>query len=148
VENPWFSGQAAVATYSREEMLATKLRALLQRDKGRDLFDLAHALTVFEGLQTARIIEYLLRYLHKARLRISRAEAEQRMFAKLRTPRFLTDMRPLIAPAAAEALTEGAARKAFADVFATFVAQLPGEPWARTEEMARRFGLALIQRGR
>jgi len=30
--------------------MATKLRALLQRDKGRDLFDLAHALDVFEGL--------------------------------------------------------------------------------------------------
>ncbi len=31
-------------TYSLEEMLATKMRALLQRDKGRDLFDLSHAL--------------------------------------------------------------------------------------------------------
>jgi Nucleotidyl transferase AbiEii toxin, Type IV TA system len=37
VDNPWFSGSAAVCTFSREEMLATKLRALLQRNKGRDL---------------------------------------------------------------------------------------------------------------
>ena len=35
VENPWFAGEADVATFSREEMLATKLRALLQRNKGR-----------------------------------------------------------------------------------------------------------------
>ncbi|TIW52060.1 MAG: nucleotidyl transferase AbiEii/AbiGii toxin family protein, partial [Mesorhizobium sp.] len=48
VENPWFNGEAAIPTFSREEMLATKLRALLQRNKGRDLFDLDHALTVFE----------------------------------------------------------------------------------------------------
>ena len=37
VNNPWFTGSADIPTFSREEMLATKLRALLQRDKGRDL---------------------------------------------------------------------------------------------------------------
>ena len=31
IDNPWFSGEAAISTFSREEMLATKLRALLQR---------------------------------------------------------------------------------------------------------------------
>ena len=56
VTNPWFSGEAAIPTFSREEMLATKLRALLQRDKGRDLYDLAHALKVFEGLDVDRVI--------------------------------------------------------------------------------------------
>jgi predicted nucleotidyltransferase component of viral defense system len=45
-----------VQTFSREEMLATKLRALLQRDKGRDLYDLAHALERFEGLGAARVV--------------------------------------------------------------------------------------------
>ena len=44
VTNPWFTGQADVPTFSPEEMLATKLRALLQRNKGRDLYDLAHGL--------------------------------------------------------------------------------------------------------
>ena len=37
VTNPWFSGSADIATFSTEEVLATKLRALLQRNKGRDL---------------------------------------------------------------------------------------------------------------
>lgn len=37
VDNPWFTGETGIPTFSREEMLATKLRALLQRDKGRDL---------------------------------------------------------------------------------------------------------------
>lgn len=73
VDNPWFSGQAQVATFSREEMLATKLRALLQRNKGRDLFDLSHALQVFEDLDTARVIDYLGRYLQHAGQRVSRA---------------------------------------------------------------------------
>lgn len=30
---------AEIATFSREEILATELRFLLQRNKGRDLFD-------------------------------------------------------------------------------------------------------------
>ena len=63
VANPWFSGKAAIATFSREEMLATKLRALLQRDKGRDLYDLAHALEVFERLDVDRIVGMFVRYL-------------------------------------------------------------------------------------
>jgi predicted nucleotidyltransferase component of viral defense system len=40
VENPWSAGEAGIPTFSIEEMLATKLRALLQRNKGRDLVDL------------------------------------------------------------------------------------------------------------
>jgi predicted nucleotidyltransferase component of viral defense system len=44
VQNPWFSGECSITTYRLEELLATKFRALYQRKKGRDLFDLAHAL--------------------------------------------------------------------------------------------------------
>lgn len=143
VENPWFTGRAEIATFSREEMLTTKLRALMQRNRGRDLFDLSHALAVFDGPDATRVIAYLQKYLEKEDLAISRAQAEERMFAKLRNPRFLADMRPLLAPAAADALTQGAAMKAFADVFTAFVMRLPGEPWARTPEMTERFGLVL-----
>lgn len=55
VENPGFTGEAAIPTFSREEMLATKLQALLQRDKGRDLYDLSDALETFHDLDTVRI---------------------------------------------------------------------------------------------
>ena len=40
VKNSWFQGGSQVLTYSVEELLATKLRALYQRKKGRDLYDL------------------------------------------------------------------------------------------------------------
>lgn len=40
VENEWFSGKAEIRTYNINELLGTKLRALYQRSKGRDLFDL------------------------------------------------------------------------------------------------------------
>ena len=68
VDNPWFSGRAAVCTFSREEMLATKLRALLQRNKARDLYDLAHALAVFKGMNTRRVVECLRLYLQRTGL--------------------------------------------------------------------------------
>ncbi|WP_420442305.1 nucleotidyl transferase AbiEii/AbiGii toxin family protein [Candidatus Palauibacter sp.] len=43
VDSPWFGGTAEVTTYALEELLGTKLRALYQRRKGRDLFDLWYA---------------------------------------------------------------------------------------------------------
>ncbi len=44
VENGWFSGECMLTGYELEELLGTKLRALYQRRKGRDLFDLYWAL--------------------------------------------------------------------------------------------------------
>jgi predicted nucleotidyltransferase component of viral defense system len=49
---PWFSGETKIATFSNEELLSTKIRALLQRNKGRDLIDLSHALDVFPDFDT------------------------------------------------------------------------------------------------
>ena len=46
VDSPWFSGSAEVPTYALEELVATKIRALFQRTKGRDLFDLWLAVTL------------------------------------------------------------------------------------------------------
>ena len=44
VQSIWFSGSADILTYSLEELLGSKIRALYQRRKGRDLFDLWYAL--------------------------------------------------------------------------------------------------------
>ena len=50
VRNPGFSGELVVPISSREEKLATRLRALLQRDERRDLYDVARALEDFSGV--------------------------------------------------------------------------------------------------
>ncbi|GHU79127.1 hypothetical protein FACS1894145_2600 [Bacteroidia bacterium] len=44
VNNQWFSGDCEITTYQLDELVGTKLRALYQRKKGRDLFDLHRAL--------------------------------------------------------------------------------------------------------
>lgn len=49
VDSRWFTGEAPIRTYRVEELLGTKLRALYQRKKGRDLFDLWYA---FHGSST------------------------------------------------------------------------------------------------
>lgn len=45
VSSRWWTGAADVRTFRVEELVATTLRALYQRRKGRDLFDLWLALT-------------------------------------------------------------------------------------------------------
>jgi predicted nucleotidyltransferase component of viral defense system len=45
VNNQWFSGNCSATTYHLEELLGTKMRALYQRRKGRDLFDLWKAIS-------------------------------------------------------------------------------------------------------
>lgn len=43
VLSDWFKGSANIRTYNINELLGTKLRALYQRSKGRDLFDLDYS---------------------------------------------------------------------------------------------------------
>ncbi len=57
VKNDWFSGKCEISTYSLEELLGTKLRALYQRKKGRDLFDLDLALKKYGNLNINQIIK-------------------------------------------------------------------------------------------
>ena len=141
VDNPWFSGTANIPTFSNEELLATKLRALLQRDKGRDLVDLSHALITFPDLNVRRMVELFGRYLALTNQAISRAQAEQRMFGKLDRPNFLADVRSLLTADEAGRFDDKAAMTAFVAVFSRIIRQLPGESWARTADKIEQFGL-------
>lgn len=147
VDNPWFSGAARIATFSAEELLATKLRALLQRDKGRDLFDLDHALTTLPELDIERIVALFVRYLGQQGQAISRAEAEQRMLAKFARPDLLGDMHALLTLDRADALDAAAGRAAFLRVFIDLIERLPGQRWGRTDDVAGQLGLSeLVER--
>jgi predicted nucleotidyltransferase component of viral defense system len=59
VKNSWFSGGCKLTTYQLEELIGTKLRALYQREKSRDLFDIYwayqhHKMTTDQLLQCYR----------------------------------------------------------------------------------------------
>ena len=93
----WFEGQCGVTTYPLDELLGTKLRALYQRRKGRDLFDLWYALT--HGQATpARVVASFEAYMQNDGLRVSRKEYEGNVAAKLTQPDFLRDTDVLLRP--------------------------------------------------
>lgn len=58
VASSWFSGSAEILTFQVEEMVATKIRALYQRRKGRDLFDFWLALNVLNLEPTAIVSSF------------------------------------------------------------------------------------------
>ncbi|MCY4301348.1 MAG: nucleotidyl transferase AbiEii/AbiGii toxin family protein [Aestuariivita sp.] len=142
IDNPWFSGATKIPTFSNEEMLATKLRALLQRDKGRDLYDLDHALKLFASLDLDRTVKIFGCYLAQSNQTISKAEAQERMFAKLANAVRFTDIHPLLPAERAAQLTEAAEQAAFRRVFELLINRLPSDDWARMPEMKKRFGLS------
>jgi len=65
VENTWFSGECNLTGYELEELLGTKLRALYQRRKGRDLFDLYWAM-VHQDVDTEKVIQCYKKYIEFA----------------------------------------------------------------------------------
>ncbi|MCP4006685.1 MAG: nucleotidyl transferase AbiEii/AbiGii toxin family protein, partial [bacterium] len=129
VSNPWYAGEAEVVSYAVEELLGTKMRALYQRKKGRDLFDLATAMDRLPHLDHARIVRCFEAYLANEGARVSRAEFEANLVRKLDDPDFLKDLQPLLAseassdPSASDALQQGRA------VLQNLIAQLPGQAW-------------------
>jgi nucleotidyltransferase AbiEii toxin of type IV toxin-antitoxin system len=100
VESPWFSGAADVLTYHPDELYATKLRALYQREKGRDLFDLAIGLE--HGLlDPDAVIRCCLEYLKAGKTPINRRQFADNLKAKIRRPAFRGDIVPLLGPGTA-----------------------------------------------
>lgn len=63
IQNGWFNGECMINTYYIEELLGTKLRALYQRRKGRDLFDLDFALTKLD-IDISKLIQCYKEYIN------------------------------------------------------------------------------------
>lgn len=129
IDNPWFSGSAEVETFTNEELLATKFRAFLQRDKGRDLFDLQHAFDTLDGLDPVLIVDLYRKYMEEAAGSLSRAQAESLVFGKLKRGTIFADIRPLLSPSIVEEVDEQYFKRAAKMVLDELIARLPGEPW-------------------
>lgn len=98
MENSWFSGETEIATYHLEELIGTKMRALYQRKKGRDLFDINCALTQ-RDLNIEKVLECYKRYMEFVVERTpSYKEFVQNMNEKMNDSEFLTDVEPLLRP--------------------------------------------------
>lgn len=95
VASRWFSGACDITTYDLDELLGTKLRALYQRRKGRDLFDMATALSQ-GGVDPARVVAAFSRYMREEGHRITRATFEENLAAKIEDARFTSDVPSLL----------------------------------------------------
>lgn len=83
--------------YDLHEMLGTKMRALFQRQRGRDLFDLYWALTRGKpGVDPAVVIESFEHYLRREGSRATRAECATILDSHLADRGFCSDMEPLL----------------------------------------------------
>ena len=92
VNSSWFRGGADVATFALPERVATKIRALFQRSKGRDLFDLWLALTVLD-VDPEKMLACFQPYRPDG---ITAARAEQNLRLKLADANFRADLLPLV----------------------------------------------------
>ena len=83
--------------YDLHEMLGTKMRALFQRKRGRDLFDLYWALKANDpAVVPALVIESFLHYLKQEGGNAARAEFLGILDAHLGDPGFCSDMNQLL----------------------------------------------------
>lgn len=96
IDNRWFNNKQAVSTYFLEELLATKLRALYQRKKGRDLFDIWLALQKHPQLDMKLIVNCFLKYMSFTNLKVSRTEFEKNLFLKVGDIVFQEDVNNLL----------------------------------------------------
>lgn len=123
VESRWFTEEVQVTTYNLDELIATKLRALYQRKKGRDLFDVWLAL--HRGLvDPDRVVACFLRYMEEGGTPVSRAEFEANLSAKFEMSEFRDDIRPLLSSSVVYDVDD-----AFDRVGRELVARLPGAAW-------------------
>lgn len=95
VDSGWFTGDAKVRTFGLNELLGTKIRALYQRRKGRDLFDLWYSLT-FCDCEPEEIVKCFVKYMEHGDRRVSRKDLLTNLEEKTVDSRFLSDVPALI----------------------------------------------------
>lgn len=98
VDSDWFRGSAQIKTYNINELLGTKLRALYQRSKGRDLFDLDYS-RLHKDLDIDSIIKCFHKYMEFS---VGKAPSQKEFLlnieAKEKDTSFIGDMEALLRP--------------------------------------------------
>ncbi len=125
----WHQAQTQLVSFEPEELFGTKLRALLQRHKNRDLFDLNEGLLQL-SLDCDRVIACFQHYVALEEHPISRANAEERMLKQLNQS-LTEDIAPVL-PAGVR-FTDADAITAFGRVWGELIKRIPSEPWKSSD---------------
>ena len=122
MENSWFTGEAELTTYHFEELLGTKLRALYQRKKGRDLFDLYIALQR-RDVDVDKVLQCYKKYMEFVVDKTpSYKQFVNNMEEKMQDPQFLEDTTMLLRPEIKFSPIE-----AYPLVYKTFIDRMEGK---------------------
>lgn len=95
MQSEWFTGEVLIPTYELAELLGTKMRALYQRRKGRDLFDVWFAMTQ-KNVVSNKIIEAWNFYMEKEDNEVTQKEFLENMEKKIEDADFTGDMNGLL----------------------------------------------------
>ena len=131
VDSRWHQAKTDILSFEPEELFGTKLRALLQRRKNRDLFDLYEGLRQL-SMDPDKLIACFEHYLALEATPITRANAEQRMLEKLR--RSLTDDIAPLLPVGIR-FNDDVAMEAFSHVWRELIGRIKGDPWKLSEQV-------------
>lgn len=125
VKNSWFTGTTFLRTYQLNELMGTKIRALYQRRKGRDLFDLWLVLKK-NIINTDTTLKVFLAHCNRDNLTISRALFEKNLYAKSRAEDFSNDMTNLLSGNDVWSFEQ-----AYELVSSQLIPLLPGDAWKK-----------------
>lgn len=125
VASDWFSSTTQIQTYRLEELMASKLRALYQRRKGRDVFDIYLGL---EALGPDIIFATYEKFMQRTGDRIERAAYEENLTAKLIETGFRRDIETLLPPDVGWDIDLAGRR-----VMDELLVLMPGKPWQDPE---------------
>lgn len=125
LNSSWFTGNTEITTFELEEIMGTKLRALYQRKKGRDLYDFQRIFDDFKDISDEKIVTCFQKYLEHDGLKITRAEFEKNLHAKINDVSFRNDITPLLP----EGVPVFNIDEACINVHSRLICKLPGEPW-------------------
>ncbi|OGJ87041.1 MAG: hypothetical protein A2268_15120 [Candidatus Raymondbacteria bacterium RifOxyA12_full_50_37] len=130
----YYSVKTEIPTYQLEELLGTKMRALYQRKKGRDLFDMWYFFKNTDA-ESRKIVECFQWYTAREGKTPSRANFESNLHDKSKDHSFGREVEPFLAQGVMWD-PHGAMRT----IHDKLVSKLTGEPWkgnARLEKKSK-----------
>jgi len=97
IDSSWFNSNSKVKTFNINELLGSKLRALYQRSKGRDLFDIWYVMMKTE-VNPAVVIDSFHKFIEFQGITIKRDDYLKNLEDKISDTLFLGDIKALLRP--------------------------------------------------
>lgn len=125
ISSGWFKGNCYITTFDLDELMGSKLRALYQRRKGRDLFDL-WLMIKSNKLNLDKVLEVFTRHYSRIDDVVTRAQFEKSLFEKSQHQDFQSDTSVLLSDIGGWSFEE-----AYNLILEKMIAKLPGDPWVQ-----------------